>query len=224
MNSPEGPATIVDWVGAPITRNLPSAGGLSESITSFKTDFAKSASPTEQIPETKLDDDTKPLTVSSSAPISNSMQLSSPPTSLDDELFANRAALKVLTSRVAMHLRQEERRLLFSEVDRLLDIEHWEDTSSKINEGAFQSFLRFMIFARPHRLPNLGVGYDGALLASWRTDQKSVQAEFLSRDNSVVLIKTLSLRGGAQTIAWRGEVADVRDAIERNRAIECLDG
>jgi len=142
--------------------------------------------------------------------------------SLEGTLFRNRADLKILASEVAMHLSSEERRTLFSAIDRLLDHAEWEDESSQIDENAYQSYLRFMIFARPRVFPNLGVGPNGTLLAGWRKEEKSVHAEFLSDDQCISLIKFNSPRG-PESIAWRGHVARLRSIVEDNGAAECMD-
>jgi hypothetical protein len=141
---------------------------------------------------------------------------------LEANLFKNRADLKLLTSQVAMHLSSEERHRLFSAIDRLLNIAEWEDESSEIDENSFRSFLRFTIYARPRNIPNLGVSPDGALLAGWHAEEKSVHVEFLPNDQCMALMRLRSIRG-PETIAWRGHVASLRDAIRNNGAIECLD-
>lgn len=141
---------------------------------------------------------------------------------LEASLFRNRANLKILASRVAMHLSNEERRTLFLAIDRLLDHAEWEHESSQIDEHAFRSYLRFMIFACPHRLPNLGVGPYGTLLVGWHKNEKSVHAEFLPKDQCKALVKSSSVRG-PETIAWRGHVARLRSVVESSGAVECID-
>ncbi len=141
---------------------------------------------------------------------------------LESSLFTNRATLKVITSQVAMHLTEEERRSLFFAIDSLLGIENWEEESSQIDERAYRSFLRFMIYARPGQLANLGVKPGGAILAGWHGGAKSVYVEFLPDDQCVAFIKSSSVRG-PEKIAWRGHVARLRAVIESNDAIECLD-
>ena len=142
--------------------------------------------------------------------------------SLESSLFTNRAALKIITSQVAMHLTEEERRSLFFAIDSLLGIDNWEEDSSKIDERAYRSYLRFMIYARPRKLANLGVKPGGALLAGWHNGAQSVHVEFLPGDQCVALIKSISIRGPEKT-AWRGHVARLRPKIESNDAVECLD-
>jgi hypothetical protein len=141
---------------------------------------------------------------------------------IEGDLFANRAALKIATSQVAMHLQPEERIALFGELDRLLDFTHWEDESSKIDVEAFRTFLRFLIFARPKDLPNIGVAPEGHVLASWHLADTSIFVEFLPEDQCSLIVRSRSDRGD-ETLAWRGHVAALRDVITRNRSAEALD-
>lgn len=141
---------------------------------------------------------------------------------LQASLFQNRAVLKVATSRVAMHLKPAERANIFRSIDRLLDLDHWEDESSQISHASFRTFLRFTIFAHPGRLPNLGVGMGGTVLAGWRRESRSVHAEFLSDDQCMALLRTESDRGVERT-AWKGHVARLLDIIEANGARDCLE-
>jgi hypothetical protein len=140
---------------------------------------------------------------------------------LEANLFKNRANLKLLTSKVAMHLLSEQRRSLFSGIDQLLDVAQWEDESSEIDEKAFQSFLRFIIYAQLSRIPNIGVGPDGTVLAGWHGDGKSIHVEFLPADQCTVLIRSHSDRG-PERFAWRGHVARLQHVVASNDAIECL--
>jgi hypothetical protein len=129
--------------------------------------------------------------------------------------------LKVAASQVAMHLHSDERRNLFASIDRLLDLEHWEDESSQISEASFRTFLRFTIFAHPRRQPNLGVSRDGTLLAAWRCAEKSIHVQFLAADQCIALIRSVSERGLERT-AWQGHVARLRGRILANEALECI--
>ena len=141
---------------------------------------------------------------------------------LEATLFKNRADLNLLTSQVAMHLSTEVRHNLFHAIDRLLNITEWEDDSSQIDEKSFRSFLRFTIYARPRNIPNLGVSPDGALLAGWHADGESVHVEFVPDDQCMAIIRLQSARG-PERIARRGHVAGLREFIENNGAIDCID-
>lgn len=167
---------------------------------------------------------TLPQQVSKSAPIGSPRTIAIPGEINGTEacLFSNRAQLKILTSKVAMHLSPEERRHLFLAIDRLLDINDWEDESSEINVDAFQSYLRFIIYSHPIRIANFGVSSKGNLLAAWRTTNKSVSVEFLPNDACIALIKLMSERG-PEAIAWRGNVARLKETIRNNGAGDCID-
>lgn len=141
---------------------------------------------------------------------------------LEAKLFSNKAHLKAITSQVAMHLSSDERRSLFEEIDRLLSASEWEDESSEIDEKSFRSFLRFTIYAHPRRLPNLGVSPDGSLLAGWHSGEKSAHAEFFADDQCVAFVRLQSPRG-PERIARRGHVAGLREFIENNDAVECIE-
>lgn len=142
---------------------------------------------------------------------------------LEADLFKNKADLKLLTSKVAMHILPDQRRNLFYGIDRLLDVAKWEEESVKINVKAFQSFLRFIIYAKLIQMPNLGVGPDGTVLAGWHCAAKSLHVEFESGDQCTVLIRLQSVRG-PERFVWRGHVARLQYIVANNDAAECLTG
>src|ERR1700722_2161447 len=74
---------------------------------------------------------------------------------LDERLFDHRAALKIATSLLATHLSSKMRSTIFSQLDHVLDLENWQDDSALIQDSSFKTFLRFMVFASPTRLPSL---------------------------------------------------------------------
>jgi hypothetical protein len=152
----------------------------------------------------------------------STFQISAPTDGLEATLFRSRAELKVTTSRVAMHLLDEHRKRLFEAIDELLDKEHWEEESKLINIQSFRTFLRFLIYARPHKFPNLGVGQQGSLLAGWHQDGQSLHVEFFANDLCLALLN-LSTPRGPEGLAWRGPVARLRAVIEHNDAFGCIE-
>ena len=203
---------IFDWRGTPLgggPRDSPIVARLSEE---FRGHASVSTAPLSQ--QVRLQAET--------ASPEHILNMSASPGGLEAALFENRAKLKTRTSQVAMHLDAEERRNLFNAIDRLLDPAEWEDDSAEISEKSFNSFLRFTIYAHPRRLPNLGVGPDGALLAAWRWQENSVHVEFLDSDQCTALIRSISVRG-LERIAWRGHVARLREVIQNNGAANCID-
>ena len=121
-----------------------------------------------------------------------------------------------------MHLSREERDFIFESVDRLLSLENWEEgESSFINIDSYGTFLRFIVFAHPERLPSLGVGSSGNLLAAWRLEKKVVYVEFLLNDKCISVMSGEFDRG-PERIAWRGSVPRLQQVIENNSFSDCL--
>jgi len=89
------------------------------------------------------------------------------PPSLEVQLFDNGAQLKVSFSQIAMHLTTEWRTSIFEQLDFLLNSEDWQEDSALIEVPTFMTFLRFLIFAAPNRLPSLGISPNGNVLAAW---------------------------------------------------------
>ena len=145
--------------------------------------------------------------------------------SLELRLFDNAADLKIRLSRVAMHLADEWRRTIFKQLDILLDIDSWDERSSEAEMNSFVTFLRFIIFAMPGRLPSMGIGPKGNILAAWRCQgeggEKRLSAEFLDRDATQVFLSTPSPRG-QQTMLWSGHVAELKAFLEQVGAADCL--
>jgi hypothetical protein len=142
--------------------------------------------------------------------------------SLDAQLFENSAELKIALSQIVMHLEPEWRTIIFRQLDALLDLNSWEEDSAFIQKSTFMTFLRFIIYAAPTRLPSLGVGYTGHILAAWNNGAQRIDVEFLPDDNAGATF----VREGAhstETLAWRGHAADLKSFIERNGMIECIE-
>jgi hypothetical protein len=141
--------------------------------------------------------------------------------SLDVQLFDNAAQLKIALSHIAMHLTPEWRLAIFRDLDELLDPDNWQDDSAMIDNRAFASFLRFIIFAAPSRIPSLGVGPTGHLLAAWTKGDKRIAVEFLPDDKAAATLTKPGTRD-KETIAWRGHLADLKLLIDRLSGAECL--
>lgn len=144
-----------------------------------------------------------------------------PPVSLEDKLFENAATLKVGFSKIAMHLTPEWRTVIFSQIDALIDFDNWQDNSSFIQEPAFTTFLRFIIFSLPTRLPSLGVSQAGNLLAAWYDDLQRIAVEFFPDDKVVGTFVKQGPRGN-ETATWRGPVTRLRHFIEQFGIADCM--
>ena len=87
--------------------------------------------------------------------------------SLEEQLYNSRAAFKIKTSAVAMHLPNNWRTLLFRQVDSLLSLEDWDSADVPIGETSFTTFLRMLLLVQAKRRPGLGATSDGHLIAMW---------------------------------------------------------
>ncbi|MGH7782366.1 MAG: hypothetical protein ACREO5_00755 [Candidatus Binatia bacterium] len=146
-----------------------------------------------------------------------------PPTPLEAKLFDNAATLKVALSEIAMHLTPEWHATIFRQVDALLDFDNWQDDSAFVQRSAFMTFLRFIIFAAPARLPCLGVDQTGHLLAAWYNGAQRIAVEFFPDDKVAATFMKQGPRG-KETATWRGPVASLKPFIEQFGITECMYG
>lgn len=140
---------------------------------------------------------------------------------LDEQLFDLRATLKIKLSQLAMHLSQRMRSAIFGELDAVLDRESWQDNSALIQQSTFMTFLRFIIFVSPTRLPSLGVGPTGHLLAAWGSDTARIAVEFLAADQAAAAITKCGTRS-AEIMTFRGHVVDLKLFVELLGVINCF--
>ena len=141
--------------------------------------------------------------------------------SLEVQLFENGARLKVSFSLITMHLTTEWRKAIFEQLDFLLNLENWQDDSALIQESTFSTFLRFLIFVAPNRLPSLGVSPNGKVLAAWLKGDARITVQFLPEDRAVATLIRQGTRGN-ETVIWRGHVVDLKLFIERFGVGECM--
>jgi hypothetical protein len=76
--------------------------------------------------------------------------------SLEENLFDATAAVKTLTSQVAMHLDREWRAKLFRQLDSLHDPAEWEAGDIPVQKASFATFLKAICDIRPARRPGPG--------------------------------------------------------------------
>jgi hypothetical protein len=141
--------------------------------------------------------------------------------SLEVQLFDNAAQLKVSFSQIAMHLTTEWRAAIFKQLDFLLKPEDWQEDSALIEVPTFMTFLRFLIFAAPNRLPSLGVSPNGNVLAAWLKGAERITVQFLPEDCTIATLIKQGMRG-KETVTWRGHVVDLTFFIERFGVRDCM--
>jgi hypothetical protein len=141
--------------------------------------------------------------------------------SLDEQLFDNTADLKIAVATVAMRMSSELRDTILQQLDELLSKENWQYDSALINTSTFVTFLRFVVYTQPTRLPSLGVGPTGHILAAWAAPACQISVEFLLNDRAAATFVAQGLRA-KEAVAWRGHVADLKDFLVRNEMIVAL--
>ena len=99
-----------------------------------------------------------------------------------ERLYDSLAAAKTMTSRVAMHMNHELRVRLFSKLDALLDEENWYEEDPPVKSESFATFLRFLLFMNPSRLPGLGASDDGDLVVGWDVGPDRLTLIFMPDD------------------------------------------
>ena len=126
---------------------------------------------------------------------------------LQERLFDALAGVKILTSTVAMHLDQEWRKRLFSQLDSLHEVEEWEPGDQPIQQSSFATFLKAMLTIKPERRPGLGLSHAGNLIAAWTTGHDHLTIEFLLHDR---IRWVLSRHFGNDTERFAGETGVAR--------------
>lgn len=141
--------------------------------------------------------------------------------SLDEQLFDERAKLKIAVSRVSMHLKQAWRESIFRQIDVLYSSEDWEDDSTFATGDAFRTLLRFIVFAAPNSLPSLAIAPNGNPVASWADGDRRVHIEFLPSDLANALLAKSTDRG-PEAVSWRGPITNIFEFVRAFGNSACL--
>ncbi len=142
---------------------------------------------------------------------------------LELRLYNNAAEIKKDFSVYAVHLNSNWRKVVFSQLDDLLDFDAWNDESAFLTVDSFRTFLRFLAYANPSRMPSLGVDSQGNLITAWIDDPQRLFATFLSRDRVSASMIGLTTRREQELTSWLGPVVALREAVERMGNRNCLD-
>lgn len=107
-----------------------------------------------------------------------------PPKSLlEERLYDARAACKIKTATVAMHLDHDWRIRFFRQLDNLMDIDNWEKDDLPVTDASFATLLRILLFIKPKRRPGLGITNDGNILAAWTVGKDRLTIEYRAADH-----------------------------------------
>ena len=93
------------------------------------------------------------------------------------QVYDRRAALKVATAEIAMHLDQAWRTGLFRSLDELMEVDEWDFSDELPTDASYRTFLRMIIFLGPIRRPALGATSNGNIVAGWMHDRDRLVVE-----------------------------------------------
>lgn len=132
--------------------------------------------------------------------------------SIEEKLFDATASVKILASKVAMHLDRDRRNKLFSQIDSLHDIAEWDEEDMPIKDSSFETFLKAILLISPKQHPGLGLSHKGNLIASWGNNQDRLITEFLPKELvRFVLSRTID-----------GEIERATGETKISRLYDCL--
>lgn len=140
-----------------------------------------------------------------SGPTTAAVRLPESARSLEEELFNSLSTSARWVSLLSMHLTDEWRRNIVSQLQRLLSFEAWDDDCNLLSEASTRSFLRFIIFGSIQVMPMLGISNRRRLTASWTWDKhRRLNMEFMENDRCRMVF------------SYPGEFETVRQAMDGN--------
>ena len=131
---------------------------------------------------------------------------------IEEKLFDATASVKILASKVAMHLDRDRRNKLFNQIDSLHDIEEWDEEDRPIINSSFETFLKTILLISPQRHPGLGLSHEGNLIATWGNNQDRLITEFLPKEFVRFVLSRIV----------DGEIERATGEIKISRLLECL--
>lgn len=105
-----------------------------------------------------------------------------PPRSIVERLHDVAAFCKEQTARIAMHLDDEWRRVIFGQIDFLLNIDEWDGEDKIPSRMSYLTLLKAILFLRPKDFPSFGFSQAGTWTATWKSDDVMFFVDFLEAD------------------------------------------
>lgn len=127
-----------------------------------------------------------------------------------ERLFDATASAKILASRVAMYLTEDQRRKIFRQLDSIHDVNEWDEDDKPIRKTSFATFLKALLVLSPQRHPGMALSQEGNLIAAWIIGVDRLTMEFLPGDR-VRWVVSMTISGekeratGDVTISRLGE-------------------
>lgn len=123
-----------------------------------------------------------PYTVNATRQVAISKEQQRTIVETESDLFDALASIKIETSQFAMHLPDQWRKRLFSQLDSLLDYEEWDESDQLPRHGSFATLLRLYLLISPDVGPGLGLASNGNFLAAWTKNADRLTVECMPND------------------------------------------
>jgi len=145
--------------------------------------------------------------------VQRSLGVPAQPISLEEQLYNSRAAFKIRTATIAMHLSTNWRTRLFNQVDSLLSLEDWERADAPISEASFATLLRMVLLVQAKRRPGLGATSDGHVIAMWTVGSDRLTIECLPADE-IRWVVVCGIDGDRESAAGQTVLARLLDVLK----------
>ena len=145
--------------------------------------------------------------------VQRSMVATTLPISLEEQLYNSKAAFKIRTATIAMHLPADWRTGLFRQVDSLLALEDWDKEDAPISEASFTTLLRMVLLIRAKRRPGLGASGDGHAIAMWTVGSDRLTVECLPADE-IRWVVVCGVDGERESAAGQTVLARLPDVLK----------
>jgi hypothetical protein len=122
-------------------------------------------------------------------------------------------SFKRMTSPIARYLDPRWRVQLFETLDKLFEVDVWEDDFVLPLEESFETFLRLVIHLHPTKRPGIGLSSRGYVLASWSKDNDRIVIECLPRDE-LRWVLSQSNEGRRESAAGKNRIQRLVELIE----------
>lgn len=133
-------------------------------------------------------------------------------TTVEEQLWDNRAALKMIASKYSVsHIDAEIKAQLFAQIDWLLNYDQWEEGDKLADGKSFKTLVKFILNTKVIKAPYLGLSNNGNILASWVNESGKLVLECLPNE---ITRYTASIVVGGRKKRAAGDAETVEDLLD----------
>jgi|GEM_PF-5409958 len=134
----------------------------------------------------------------------------------EQSLFNNKGELKILISKIAMHMKEDFRKDLFVQIDELLSEENFTEDDNLISVDSFAGFLMFFGLVPKIKTPSLTVTHEGNIATSWLDETVRLHVEFLPNRLFRTAVSRRDL-GEKELLGHQGSIKSLETFLVRNQ-------